>query len=74
MRSSGIGISLLSRYIELVHASETTTSQRLQIMVDQREHILAQIRQLEPSLAATEHKITAYGGAPSAQRPQGDHS
>ncbi|MGO2860527.1 MAG: MerR family transcriptional regulator [Brevibacterium sp.] len=74
MRSSGMGISQLSRYIELVRAGETTTPQRLQIMVDQRERILAQIQQLELALAATEYKITTYGGAPSAHRPQGDHS
>ncbi|WP_228282652.1 MerR family transcriptional regulator [Brevibacterium atlanticum] len=53
MRSSGMGISQLSRYVELVRAGETTTSQRLQIMVDQRERILAQIQQLELALAAS---------------------
>lgn len=74
MRSSGMGISQLSRYIELVRAGEATTPHRLQIMVDQRERILAQIQQLELALAATEYKITTYGGAPSAHRPQGDHS
>lgn len=67
-------IAEVSRYIELVRAGEATTSQRLQIMIDQRERILAQVQQLELALATTEHKITTYGGAPSAHRPQGDHS
>ena len=62
MRSSGMGISQLKRYVELVRAGETTTPQRLQIMVDQREHILAQIHDLNLALTTTDYKIAKYAG------------
>ncbi|MDN5655604.1 MAG: MerR family transcriptional regulator [Kocuria sp.] len=68
MRTSGMGISQLKRYVELVRAGETTTSQRLQIMVDQRERILSQIDQLELALATTDYKIAKYGGVPGDDR------
>lgn len=62
MRTSGMGISQLKRYVELVRAGEATTPQRLQIMVDQREHILTQIHQLELALTTTDYKIAKYAG------------
>lgn len=62
MRTSGMGISQLSRYVELVRAGEETVPQRLQIMVDQRENILAQIHDLELALTTTDFKIAKYAG------------
>ncbi|MCF2573665.1 MULTISPECIES: MerR family transcriptional regulator [unclassified Brevibacterium] len=62
MRTSGMGISQLKRYVELVRAGEATTPQRLQIMVDQREHILTQIHELELALTTTDYKIAKYAG------------
>lgn len=71
MRTSGMGIRQLKRYVELVRAGEATTSQRLQIMIDQRERILSEIQQLELALATTDYKIAKYGGAPQ-DRSAGD--
>ena len=67
MRSSGMGISQLKRYVELVRAGEATTPQRLQIMVDQREHILAQIHELELALTTTDYKIAKYAGTTASE-------
>lgn len=64
MRTSGMGISELSRYVELVRAGDSTTPQRLQIMVDHRERIKSQIHELELALVTTDYKIAKYGGAP----------
>lgn len=71
MRASGMGISELCRYVELVRAGESTTQQRLQIMLEQRERIISQIHDLELALATTEFKITTYGGAPNDPAPRG---
>lgn len=68
MRTSGMGITELSRYVDLVRAGESTTSQRLQIMVDQRERIISQIHELELALVTTDYKIAKYGGAPGDHR------
>ncbi|MGO2034976.1 MAG: MerR family transcriptional regulator [Brevibacterium sp.] len=65
MRSSGMGISELSRYVDLVREGDSTTEQRLQIMLAQRERIRVQIRELERALDTTEFKIATYGGAPA---------
>lgn len=76
MRSSGMGISELTRYVDLVNQGESTTPERLQIMRDQRQRIIEQIRDLERALTATEYKIAVYGGAPddTSHSPKGHHS
>lgn len=68
MRTSGMGISELSRYVDLVRAGETTTPQRLQIMLDQRERIVSQLHELELALVTTDYKIAKYGGVPGEDR------
>ena len=76
MRSSGMGISELTRYVDLVNQGESTTPERLQIMRDQRQRIIEQIHDLERALTATEYKIAVYGGAPddTSHPPKGHHS
>ncbi|HCG56880.1 MULTISPECIES: MerR family transcriptional regulator [Brevibacterium] len=68
MRTSGMGISELRRYVDLVRAGEATTEQRLQIMLDQRERIVSQLHELELALVTTDYKIVKYGGAPNDNR------
>lgn len=85
MRTSGMGISALRRYVDLVRAGDATTEQRLEIMCEQRERIKSQIHELELALVTTDYKIAKYGGAPdddrspactspNLERPQGDPS
>ncbi|MGC2941306.1 MULTISPECIES: MerR family transcriptional regulator [unclassified Brevibacterium] len=74
MRSSGMGISELNRYVDLVREGDSTTEARLQIMLAQRERIRTQIRELERALDTTEYKIATYGGAPGDLRSSGTHS
>lgn len=62
MRTSGMGISDLQRYIDLVRQGDSTRAERLQIMIAQRERIRAQIDELTRSLQATDFKIATYGG------------
>ncbi len=62
MRLSGMPITDLQRYVELVDAGAHTVDDRLDMLLEHRETIKRQIRELTLSLAATEYKIATYGG------------
>lgn len=62
MRISGMGIDALRRYVALVEEGEHTVPQRLEMLQAHRASILDRLRELQLSLAATDHKIGAYGG------------
>jgi DNA-binding transcriptional MerR regulator len=65
MRVSGMTMRDLKRYIRLVEQGDATISERRQIMLDQRERIKRQLRELTLALETTEYKIRAYGGHPN---------
>lgn len=62
MRLSGMAIRDLQHYVELVDAGEDTVPERLDMLLEHRDTIRRQIRELTLSLAATEYKIATYGG------------
>lgn len=62
MRLSGMAMRDLQHYIELVDAGDTTVAERLDMLLEHRDTIRRQIRELTLSLAATEYKIATYGG------------
>jgi DNA-binding transcriptional MerR regulator len=62
MRLSGMSMRDLQHYVGLVERGEQTVAERLAMMVEQRVAIQRRIRELQLSLAATEYKITRYGG------------
>jgi DNA-binding transcriptional MerR regulator len=62
MRLSGMAIRDLQHYVELVDAGADTVPERLDMLVEHRDTIARQIRELTLSLAATEYKIATYGG------------
>jgi DNA-binding transcriptional MerR regulator len=64
MRTSGMSISDLLRYVELVDAGESTVGERLDMMLEHRDTLRSQIAQLQLALAATEYTIATYQGAP----------
>jgi DNA-binding transcriptional MerR regulator len=64
MRLSGMTIQDLKRYIELADLGPTTIPERRQIMLEQRDRIRRQLRELTLALETTEYKIRAYGGHP----------
>jgi DNA-binding transcriptional MerR regulator len=66
MRLSGMTMHDLTRYMRLVDQGDATTDQRRRIMLDQRDRIKRQIRELTLALEATEYKIRTYGGHPPA--------
>ena len=62
MRLSGMAMRDLQHYIELVDAGDQTVPERLDMLLEHRDTVRRQIRELTLSLAATEYKIATYGG------------
>jgi DNA-binding transcriptional MerR regulator len=63
MRLSGMAIRDLQHYVSLVDSGDQTVPERLDMLLEHRDTIRRQIRELTLSLAATEYKIATYGGA-----------
>jgi DNA-binding transcriptional MerR regulator len=62
MRLSGMAMRDLQHYVKLVEAGAETVPERLDMLIEHRDTIRRQIRELTLSLAATEYKIATYGG------------
>lgn len=62
MRLSGMAISDLQTYIQLVEKGDITIPDRLDMLLEHRDTLRGQIRQLQLALATTEFKIATYGG------------
>jgi DNA-binding transcriptional MerR regulator len=62
MRLSGMAMRDLQHYVTLVEAGEDTVPERLDMLLEHRDTVRRQIRELTLSLAATEYKIATYGG------------
>jgi DNA-binding transcriptional MerR regulator len=62
MRLSGMPMRDLQHYVALVDQGEESVPERLDMLLEHRDTIRRQIRELTISLAATEYKIATYGG------------
>ncbi|WP_424808541.1 MerR family transcriptional regulator [Rhodococcus sp. 27YEA15] len=62
MRLSGMAIRDLQHYVELVDEGDSTIAERLDMLLEHRDTVRRQIKELTLSLAATEYKIATYGG------------
>ena len=60
MRTSGMPIRDLRRYVELVEAGRDTVPERLSLLTEHRDGLRARIDELRLALAATEYKIAVY--------------
>ena len=60
MRTSGMPIRDLRRYIKLVEAGRDAVPERLALLTEHRDGLRARIDELRLALAATEYKIAAY--------------
>jgi DNA-binding transcriptional MerR regulator len=64
MRLSGMTMHDLKRYIGLVEQGVSTVPDRRRIMIEQRDRIERQLRELALALETTEYKIRTYDGHP----------
>ena len=60
MRTSGMSIRDLQRYVDMAEAGRDTVPERLVLLTEHREGLRARIDELRLALAATEYKIAAY--------------
>lgn len=63
MRTSGMPISDLRQYVDLVDRGDVTIPDRLDLLMEHRDTLRAQLAQIQLALAATEYKIATYGGS-----------
>lgn len=64
MRLSGMTMHDLKQYIALVEQGASTIPERRRIMLEQRDRIRRQLRELTLALETTEYKIRTYNGHP----------
>ncbi|WP_131737031.1 MerR family transcriptional regulator [Actinomadura roseirufa] len=62
MRLSGMAMRDLQHYLRLADEGDDTVPERLDLLLEHRDTIRRQLRELTLSLAATEYKIATYGG------------
>ena len=62
LRSTGMPIRDVRRYVELVRAGDATMPERRELLVTHRQRVLAQLEDVTASLAAIDRKITLYEG------------
>ena len=60
MRTSGMPIRDLRRYVKLVEAGRDAVPERLALLTEHRDGLRARIDELRLALAATEYKIAVY--------------
>ena len=62
LRMTGMPIRELQRYVALVRDGDATVPERLQMLLEHRDAVRAQIQELAFALETVEFKIAAYGG------------
>lgn len=60
LRSTGMPIADVQRYVELVHQGDATVAERLAIMEAHRRKLKTRIEELSGFLAKIEHKVKRY--------------
>lgn len=63
MRSAGLPVEAMIKYVKLYREGDTTISARLQLLVDQREVLREQMKQIESTLERLDYKISRYEAA-----------
>lgn len=60
MRSAGLPVEAMIEYVRLFQEGDATIPARLQLLVDQREVLKEQKKQIESTLERLEYKISRY--------------
>ena len=63
MRSAGLSIEVLIEYVGLVQQGDHTIATRKEILKEQREQLVAKMKDLQKTLDILEHKIEVYENA-----------
>jgi len=60
MRSAGLPIEVLIQYFELVQQGDKTIEARKEILIEQREQLLARMKEMQETLDLLNYKIDVY--------------
>jgi DNA-binding transcriptional MerR regulator len=60
LRTTGMGISAIRQYADLVREGDGNEEERLALLVEHRETVLRQLDDVQRSLAAIDYKIDFY--------------
>ena len=60
MRSAGLPIEVLIEYVALVQQGDKTIEARKEILVEQREQLIARMNEMQKTLDILNHKIEVY--------------
>ena len=63
MRSAGLPVEVLIEYIALVQRGDKTIEARREILVEQRELLVARMKEMQKTLDVLDHKIEVYENA-----------
>ena len=63
MRSAGLPIEVLIEYVGLVQRGDKTMEARKEILIEQREILVAKMKELQKTLDILDHKIEVYENA-----------
>ena len=63
MRSAGLPIEVLIEYIALVQKGDKTIETRREILIEQRELLVARMSEMQKTLDILDHKIEVYENA-----------
>ncbi|WP_195988357.1 MerR family transcriptional regulator [Clostridium sp. D53t1_180928_C8] len=60
MRSAGLPVEAMIEYVKLFQEGDSTIPARLQLLIEQRESLLHQRKQIEETLRRLNYKISRY--------------
>lgn len=60
MRGAGLSIETLTRYVALYRKGNRTLKQRKQLLLDERDHLQARIKEMQQVLKRLNYKINMY--------------
>jgi len=63
MRSAGLPIEVLIEYVGLVQQGDRTIESRKEILIEQRELLVARMKEMQKTLDILDHKIEVYENA-----------
>lgn len=63
MRRAGLPIDVLIKYFKLVQQGDATIEARKEILIEQREQLIARIKELQATLDLLNYKISVYENA-----------
>jgi DNA-binding transcriptional MerR regulator len=63
MRSAGLPIEVLIEYVGLVQQGDETIEARKEILKEQREQLVARMKEMQKTLELLDHKIEVYENA-----------